>query len=69
MNNYILQIIHLACYLLAMVPCFIMARSIHYEKLLKVRSNGEYLLAFILVGLITSFLLGEFLYQIITLFF
>lgn len=69
MNNYLLQIIHLACYLLAMIPCFIIARSIDYPKMMKTRSNGEYLLAFIVFGLIGSYLLGEFLYQIITLFF
>ena len=62
------SILHLGCYILALIPSIIVATSIDYPKFIKARSNMNYYLAAIAITISLTFLMGEFLYNLITLF-
>ena len=62
------SILHLGCYILALIPSIIVATSIDYTKFIKARSNMYYYLAAMLIGSSFTFIVGEFLYTLITLF-
>ena len=62
------SIIHLGCYVLALIPSSIISMSIDYPKFIKARSNMNYYLAAIAITISLTFLMGEFLYNLITLF-
>ena len=64
----IFNIIHLACYILALVISIFVAMSIDYKKIIKVKSNMHvYMCAFLIICSFT-FLVGEFIYNILTMF-
>ena len=62
------SIIHLGCYVLALIPSLIIATSIDYSKFIKARSNMNYYLATFAIASSLTFLMGEFVYNLITLF-
>ena len=62
------SIIHLGCYVLALIPTIIVVTSIDYPKFIKARSNMYYYLTAIVIGCSLTFLMGEFIYNLITLF-
>lgn len=62
------NIIHLCCYIIALVPSIFTAMSIDYPKFFKVKSNKMYYLIAFAIGGALTFLLGEFIFQIITMF-
>lgn len=64
----IFAIVHLGCYILGLIPSIIVAYSIDYTKFIKARSNINYYLTAIVLALSLTFLIGEFLYNLITLF-
>lgn len=64
----LLDIIHLCCYILALVPSVFLSLSIDYTKILKKRSNGIYYICAIAIGIVFTYLIGEFLYQLLTMF-
>ena len=63
-----LKIIHLCSYVLALIPATFVAMSVDYQKIIKAKSNLYYYLAAFAVGSSLTFLMGEFLYHIITMF-
>lgn len=62
------SIIHLGCYVLALIPSAIFAISIDYPKFIKARTNMNYYIATICITACSTFLMGEFIYKLITLF-
>ncbi len=64
----IFSIIHLCCYILGLIPSFIVATSIDYTKFIKAKSNAYYYLAAFAIGVALTYLIGEFIYSLITLF-
>ena len=64
----IFAIIHLGCYVLALIPSLFIATSIDYTKFIKARTNMNYYLAAIAIGICLTFLMGECLYNLITMF-
>jgi hypothetical protein len=64
----VFNIIHLACYLLGLVVSVFVAMSIDYKKFIKIKSNMHvYMTSFAIICALT-FLIGEFLYNILTMF-
>ena len=64
----IFAIVHLGCYILGLIPSIIVAYSVDYTKFIKARSNINYYLTALVLALSLTFLMGEFLYNLITLF-
>ena len=64
----IFSIVHLGCYVLGLIPSIIVAYSVDYTKFIKARSNINYYLTALVLALSLTFLMGEFLYNLITLF-
>ena len=64
----IFSIVHLGCFILGLIPSFIVATSIDYTKFIKAKSNINYYLAALVIGISLTYLIGEFLYNLITLF-
>ena len=64
----IFAIVHLGFYVLGLIPSIIVATSIDYTKFIKAKSNINYYLCAMVIAVSLSFLLGEFLYNLITLF-
>lgn len=62
------NIIHLCCYAIALVPSVFTAMSIDYPKIIKARSNKMYYFVAFAIGGSLTYLLGEFIYQLITMF-
>ena len=62
------SIIHLGCYVLALIPSAILTMSIDYPKFIKARSNMNYYIAAICIAACSTFIMGEFIYNLITLF-
>ena len=62
------QIIHLLCYLLAMIPSFYVCFSIDYTKFIKAKNNGIYLVCAITFSIALTYLIAEFIYSITTMF-
>ena len=62
------NIIHFCTYILALIPSVFIAVSIDYPKFVKAKSNiNYYLVAFAIICCLT-FLMGEFFYNLITMF-
>ncbi|MCI5745906.1 MAG: hypothetical protein MR270_06465 [Erysipelotrichaceae bacterium] len=67
-NSQIFNIIHLCCYIIASLPAAFIALSIDYVKIMKAKSNKVfYVIAFGIAASFT-FLIGEFIYNIVTMF-
>lgn len=68
--NYtqLFNIIHLCCYVIALILGVYVAMSIDYPKIIKAKSNMNYYVTAFVIGASITFLLGEFLYNIITMF-
>jgi energy-converting hydrogenase Eha subunit A len=68
--NYtqLFNIIHLCCYIIALILGVYVAMSIDYPKIIKAKSNMNYYVTAFVIGASITFLLGEFLYNIITMF-
>lgn len=68
--NYtqLFNIIHLCCYVIALILGVYIAMSIDYPKIIKAKSNMNYYVTAFVIGASITFLLGEFLYNIITMF-
>ena len=62
------NIIHLCCYVIALILGVYVAMSIDYPKIIKAKSNMNYYVTAFVIGASITFLLGEFLYNIITMF-
>ena len=62
------RIIHYLCYLLALVPAVFVALKVDYRKIFRCKSNFEFYIVAIVIGLAFTFILGEFFYIIATLF-
>lgn len=67
-STILLNIIHLSCYLLALIPSIFVALSIDYCKFIKARSNKVYYIVAFVVAASFTYLVGEFLYSILTMF-
>lgn len=68
-DTYLLfNIIHLGCYILALIPSMFVAMAIDITKFIKPRSNATFHAFTILVTIAFTFLTGEFLYNILTMF-
>ena len=63
-----LKIIHLVCYILAMFPSFYLSMQIDYRKIAKIKSNKDYYFITIMVAIIFTYVLAEFINTIITIF-
>ena len=63
-----IKIIHLCCYILALIPATFIAMSLDYPKFVKARSNMIYYLWAFAIGSGFTFLMGEFAFHIITMF-
>ena len=66
--NLLFNIIHLCCYLLALIPAIFVAISIDYTKFVKAKSNKVYYVFAFVVSASFTFLIGEFIYSILTMF-
>ena len=66
--TYLFNIIHLCCYVLALIVAVYVAMSIDYPKFIKAKSNMNYYVTAFVIGASITFLIGEFLYNIITMF-
>ncbi len=62
------SILLLACYLLGIVVGGYFFKIVDLTKIIKIKNNGEYYFVYIVSTLLIGFLLGEFLYKLITLF-
>ena len=62
------EYIHLCCYILALIPSVFIAMSIDYPKFVKAKSNLIYYIFAVAVGCSFTYLMGEFLYSLITMF-
>ena len=60
--------LHLCCYVLALIPAVIVAYSIDYPKIIKAKSNLYYYICAFAVACSLTFLMGEFFYNLITMF-
>lgn len=63
----LLNIIHVCCYALAIIPAFLLASSIDYRKIMKIKSNFQCYIFVVLITLALSYLVGEFLFSILTM--
>lgn len=68
MTFYVLAAVHLICYIGGIFVVSLVTKQIDYLKFLKVRSNKDVYLCYIIVTLLSGYLLGEFVYSLITLF-
>lgn len=66
--EFLFKIIHLCCYLVALFPSILLAMSIDYPKFIKARNNKVYYLIAFVIGICATYLVGEFIYNILTLF-
>ena len=66
--SLLLNIIHLCCYLVALVPSILLAMSIDYPKFIKARSNKIYYFCAFVIGACSTFLVGELIFNILTMF-
>lgn len=64
----IFDIIHLLCYLIALFPAVYVAFSIDYTKFIKAKSNLIYYVSAVVLTMVLTFLVGEFIYSLTTMF-
>ena len=64
----IFDIVHLGCYLIALIASIFVVMSIDYKKFIKVRSNYHIYIVSFALACSLSYLIGEFLYSILTMF-
>ena len=64
----IFDIIHLFCYLIALFPAVYVSFSIDYTKFIKAKSNLIYYVCAIVLTMALTFLVGEFIYNLTTMF-
>jgi len=64
----IFDIIHLLCYLIALFPAVYVSFSIDYTKFIKAKSNLIYYVCAIVLTMALTFLVGEFIYSLTTMF-
>ena len=64
----IFDIIHLLCYLIALFPAVYVSFSIDYTKFIKAKSNLIYYVCAIVLTMVLTFLVGEFIYNLTTMF-
>lgn len=64
----IFDIIHLFCYLIALFPAVYVSFSIDYTKFIKAKSNLIYYVCAIVLTMVLTFLVGEFIYNLTTMF-
>lgn len=64
----IFDIIHLFCYLIALFPAVYVSFSIDYTKFIKAKSNLIYYVCAIALTMALTFLVGEFIYNLTTMF-
>ena len=62
----IFKVIHLLCYIIALIPSLYVSFSIDYTKFIKAKSNLTYFASAIVFGLSFTFLIAEFIYNITT---
>ena len=62
------QIIHLICYLIALFPSVYVSFSIDYTKFIKAKSNLMYYVSAIMLTMVLTLLVGEFIYNLSTMF-
>ena len=62
------QIIHLICYLIALFPAVYVSFSIDYTKFIKAKSNLMYYVSAIMLTMVLTLLVGEFIYNLSTMF-
>jgi len=66
--DILFNIIHLCCYLLALIPAIFVAISIDYTKFVKAKSNKNYYVFAFVIAASFTFLVGEFIYSLLTMF-
>lgn len=64
----IFDVIHLSCYVLALITSLFVVMSIDYKKFMKIRSNYHVYIASFALTCCMTYLIGEFLYSILTMF-
>lgn len=64
----IIKVIHLCCLVLALIISLFVSLSIDYSKFIKAKSNVDYYLATFAICAALTYLIGEFLFTITTLF-
>ena len=67
-NVEIFDVIHLGCYVLALIASIFVVMAIDYKKFIKIRSNYHVYITSIVIACGMTYLLGEFLYSILTMF-
>ena len=64
----LIQIIHLLCYLLALIPSVYVSFSIDYTKFVKAKSNVIYYIFALVLSMSLTYLVGEFIFSVTTMF-
>ena len=64
----IFDIIHLLCYLIALFPAVYVSFSIDYTKFIKAKTSLNYYVCAIVLTMVLTFLVGEFIYNLTTMF-
>ena len=62
------NVIHLCCYIIALILGVFVAMSIDYTKFIKAKSNMNYYITSFVVGAAITFIIGELLFNILTMF-
>lgn len=63
-----IAIMHLGCYVLGLIIAIFVAYSIDYTKFIKAKSNVNYYVCAIAISISLTYLIGEFLFSLITMF-
>lgn len=64
----IFDVIHLGCYVLGLIASMFVVMALDYKKFIKIKSNYHVYITAIVIACAMTYLLGEFLYSILTMF-
>ena len=64
----IFDVVHLGCYIIALIASVFVVMSIDYKKFMSIKSNYHVYIASFAIACCMAYLIGEFLYSILTMF-